>query len=329
MAVPQEIISAAQAAQRKWNVWASVTVAQWWIESNQGRSMPAGSNNPFGIKALPGKPSVPARTREVINGQSVYITAQFAKFKDFAEAFDEHAKLLATSHYYSGAMAHAYRSKDPSAERFIDGLGSYATDPNYRSALKGLCRSQGLYKIDTLPEIENTIPKPVGVPEPILQFILWLLGNMFGGKGSTVIGILALIFTLIPPNSSNLSTLTIQVLAAVLVFFVGGKNATPQVAPMPEPELEPEKGTSDMLDPNVIKTFVEEVVPLLERVIPILVSLEPALKSLTDNQTTVAQRLQAIETALQTAEQSAGPANASIQDALTRLNNLSSAMRAV
>ena len=154
MSIPVDIIVAAQAAQRKWNVWASVSLAQFGVESAWGRAMPSGSNNPFGIKALPGHPSVAARTREVFGGRSVYIVDRFAKFANFEEAFDEHAKLLATSHYYHDAMLHAYGSSDPSAERFIDGLHAYATDPNYRATLKRVCSSMGLYQYDTLPSVK-------------------------------------------------------------------------------------------------------------------------------------------------------------------------------
>jgi len=151
MTVSPDIVAAAQAAQEKWNVWASVSIAQFGVESAWGHAMPAGSNNPFGIKALPGHPSVAARTREVIHGRSVYIIDRFAQFANFTEAFDEHAKLLATSHYYHDAMQHAYRSADPSAERFIDGLHAYATDPNYRATLKRVALSLNLYAYDTLP----------------------------------------------------------------------------------------------------------------------------------------------------------------------------------
>jgi flagellum-specific peptidoglycan hydrolase FlgJ len=148
--IDPKIVAGAQAAQRKWGVWASVSLAQFGVESAWGRAMPHGSNNPFGIKALPGHPSVGAMTREVIHGHSVHVMQRFAVFANFAEAFEEHAKLLATSHYYHEAMEHAYRSADPSAERFIDGLHAYATDPNYRATLKRVAGSMNLYQYDSI-----------------------------------------------------------------------------------------------------------------------------------------------------------------------------------
>ena len=66
---------AAVASRKKWTVPASVTVAQWAVESAWGASMPPGSNNPFGIKAVGDQPAVESPTREVINGESVTITA--------------------------------------------------------------------------------------------------------------------------------------------------------------------------------------------------------------------------------------------------------------
>ena len=47
--IPNAIIAAAQAAQHKWQVPASVSLAQWIIESGWGAHEPAGSNNPIGI----------------------------------------------------------------------------------------------------------------------------------------------------------------------------------------------------------------------------------------------------------------------------------------
>ena len=61
---PPDIIAAAREAQRKWKIPASISLAQWALESGWGRHMPPGSNNPFGMKARPGDPFVTVRTRE-------------------------------------------------------------------------------------------------------------------------------------------------------------------------------------------------------------------------------------------------------------------------
>lgn len=158
-AIPADIIAAARASQAKWGIPASIAIAQWAVESGYGRHMPGGlsSNNPFGIKATKGNPSVVANTREVINGHSVFQNLGFRVFASLAEAFDEHGKLLATSRYYKNA-----RSKLPDADAFADALtGVYATDPHYGQVLKATMRSQNLYQYNaTGPTlvVDNTPP---------------------------------------------------------------------------------------------------------------------------------------------------------------------------
>ena len=142
--VPSDVASAAQAANQKWRIPASVTIAQWMVESGYGRHMPSGSNNPFGIKAAGGQPYVEARTREVVHGQSVMMVQRFRKFDSLAEAFDEHGRLLATARPYAPA-----RQKLPDPFGFSDALtGVYATDPNYGTMLKRQIQSHGLTRYD-------------------------------------------------------------------------------------------------------------------------------------------------------------------------------------
>ena len=146
--VPADIASAASASQVKWKVPASVTLAQWAVESAWGASMPPDSNNPFGIKAAPGQAGVDAGTREVIGGQDISITAKFRKFENLAEAFDLHGRLLATNKVYAPAMA---QTADPDA--FADALtGVYATDPKYGYTLKWVMRTYGFTQYNQVTE---------------------------------------------------------------------------------------------------------------------------------------------------------------------------------
>ena len=102
--VPSDVADAAVASRIRWTVPASVTVAQWAVESAWGASMPPGSNNPFGIKATGDQPAVESPTREVINGENVVVTARFRVFDSLSQAFDEHGRLLATASVYKDAM---------------------------------------------------------------------------------------------------------------------------------------------------------------------------------------------------------------------------------
>ena len=141
-----EVVKAAQASQASFRIPASVTLAQWALESDYGRRMPPGSNNPFGIKARPGEPSVGAGTTEFEGGHQVFQRAAFRAFASLDEAFASHARLLATAAAY--ARARSVRS-DP--DRFADALtGVYATDPQYGQKLRSIMRTNDLYRFDML-----------------------------------------------------------------------------------------------------------------------------------------------------------------------------------
>jgi len=142
--VPQEVIDAAKDSQLHWHVPAAITIAQWIVESAWGASMPPGSNNPFGIKAVGDQPAVESGTREVIGGSDVTITAKFRRFESLSQAFDLHGKLLATASPYRTAMT---LIADPDA--FADALtGVYATDPKYGFTLKWVMHNYNLTQYD-------------------------------------------------------------------------------------------------------------------------------------------------------------------------------------
>ena len=102
--------------------------------------MPAGSNNPFGIKETAGQPYVEAETTEVVNGVSKRVMQRFAKYDSLADAFDAHGKLLATGSAYAEARKHA---DDPAA--YAAALtGKYATDPQYGAKLQAMMGSTAL-----------------------------------------------------------------------------------------------------------------------------------------------------------------------------------------
>jgi hypothetical protein len=74
----------------------------------------------------------------------VTITAQFRVYTSVAESIADHANLLATSGYYSAAMAN--RQAPNSFAQALTGV--YATDPNYGNTLVGLMRRYNLYRFD-------------------------------------------------------------------------------------------------------------------------------------------------------------------------------------
>jgi flagellum-specific peptidoglycan hydrolase FlgJ len=133
------------AAQGKYGVPASVTIAQAIEESAWGQSsLAAKDNNLFGIKGTGPAGSDPQPTQEFQNGSWVTTTAGFRVYRNVAESIDDHGRLLATSGYYTRAMAVRH-----SPNAFAAALtGVYATDPGYGGKLIGLMRQYHLYRYD-------------------------------------------------------------------------------------------------------------------------------------------------------------------------------------
>jgi flagellum-specific peptidoglycan hydrolase FlgJ len=157
-----EVAPWAMAAQRRYGVPASVTIAQAIDESGWGQSVLATrDHNLFGIKGTgpAGTDLVP--TREYQAGQLVSQTSPFRVYHNIAESVDDHGKLLATSQYYRQAMA---ERRHPDA--FATALtGVYATDPQYGTKLVGLMQRYDLYRYDT-PVPESTAHRAPTAPRP-------------------------------------------------------------------------------------------------------------------------------------------------------------------
>ena len=137
-----QVVRGAIAAQRTYGVPAAVTIAQAIEESGWGQStLAVQDHNLFGIKgAGPGGDSYP--TQEFQNGQWVTATAQFRAYHDIAQSIEDHGKLLATSGYYTAAMA--VRQKPDSFAQALTGV--YATDPSYGTNLISLMQRFNLYR---------------------------------------------------------------------------------------------------------------------------------------------------------------------------------------
>ncbi|MFQ3581330.1 MAG: glucosaminidase domain-containing protein [Chloracidobacterium sp.] len=134
--------------QRATGVPASVTIAQAILESGWGRSALAQqANNFFGIKGTGPAGSVTMRTREVINGQSVYVNAQFRKYNTPQESFADHARLFTQSRRYAEAMRH---TSDPFRFAAEIHRAGYATDPDYTRKLHDLMRQYNLTQFDVI-----------------------------------------------------------------------------------------------------------------------------------------------------------------------------------
>jgi hypothetical protein len=139
------IAPGAMAAQRQYGVPASVTIAQAIDESGWGQSyLSVQDHNLFGIKGAGPAGSDLQPTQEYQNGQLVTRIASFRAYNSAAQSIDDHGQLLATSPYYTQAMA---QRQHPDA--FANALtGVYATDPGYGQKLIGLMQQYNLYRFD-------------------------------------------------------------------------------------------------------------------------------------------------------------------------------------
>ena len=164
-----DIAPGAIAAQRKYGVPASVTIAQAIDESGWGQStLATKDHNLFGIKGTGPAGSDPLPTQEYQNGQLVATTSSFRVYNSTAESIDDHGKLLATSGYYGKSMADR---RNPNA--FAQALtGIYATDPSYGTQLISLMRQYNLYRYDVASPAPKAAPAaPVAAPSPVAATI--------------------------------------------------------------------------------------------------------------------------------------------------------------
>jgi len=140
---------AAQAAERKWGVPASVTLAQWIFESTWGTSKLAlQAINYFGIKYSHQQSPcmyVEFPSPEYVDGKREVLMSLFAKYPSEEASFEDHARLLAISPRYRLAMRQAGHP-DAFAERLAH--SGYSTNPAYAEMLTGAMREYDLYQYD-------------------------------------------------------------------------------------------------------------------------------------------------------------------------------------
>lgn len=149
---PPDVIAAAQNTHAEFyprGPFASVTLAQWAVESAYGRNA-SGTYNYFGIKAT--KAQIAAGqatlrwTREVIDGVSREEPQYFANYPSVEAGFEAHGALLANSPWYHDFQV----APTPVAEAEALVRDHYATAPNYATALIAVMRQFNLTQYDVL-----------------------------------------------------------------------------------------------------------------------------------------------------------------------------------
>ena len=149
------IESVAEGAIEGWNeygVLPSITVAQAILESGWGSStLSTQAHNLFGIKGSYNGNYVTMSTREVINGQSVYVNAVFRAYANNSESVEDHGNFLYSNSRYSNLLGDTSYT-DVAQKLSQDG---YATDPYYASSLISLVKTYDLIQLDSIA-IANT-----------------------------------------------------------------------------------------------------------------------------------------------------------------------------
>lgn len=144
------IQSVAPGAIQGWNqykVLPSVTVAQAIVESGWGRSgLATRAHNLFGIKGSYNGHSVVMRTREVYNGRSVYVNANFRAYANNSESVTDHGRFLNVNRRYSNLLGDTNYA---SVARKLRQDG-YATAPNYASTLIRFIQTYNLNQLDAV-----------------------------------------------------------------------------------------------------------------------------------------------------------------------------------
>jgi flagellum-specific peptidoglycan hydrolase FlgJ len=141
---PDDVVAAAQTAQKAYGVPASVSLAQWCIESAWGAHC-TGQFNFFGIKAATDQPGTLCWTHEVIDGKSVSCQQRFADYESVPDAFSAHAALLTHPQY---AKAWPFTT----VQAFVSAIAPvYATDPNYAQSLMAIVTGDRLERYDVAP----------------------------------------------------------------------------------------------------------------------------------------------------------------------------------
>ena len=132
----------AKSIAKKYNIFASVVMAQSALESNWGTSgLSKEYNNYFGIKSNKG---VSLKTTEFIEGKSVYKEENFAVYNSKKESFHAYAKLITKAPRYERVK----KAKDyKEAAKALYACG-YATDPNYSQKIINLIEKYEFYKLD-------------------------------------------------------------------------------------------------------------------------------------------------------------------------------------
>nr|WP_054654833.1 glucosaminidase domain-containing protein [Lentilactobacillus kisonensis] len=141
--IDQIATPAMQLYQKNREILPSVVIAQAILESQFGTSLLyKTANNLFGVKGTYQGQSVTFYTREVENGKSIKVQAQFRKYPSLRAALIDHNQLVARK-FIKHKNIMSYRTSTSLLQE-----NGYATDPHYASKLDHLIVKYHLSQYD-------------------------------------------------------------------------------------------------------------------------------------------------------------------------------------
>jgi len=162
----KEIAPHAQKIHQKYNILASLIIAQACLESNFGQSgLAKNGHNLFGVKGAYNGQSITMPTTEYKNGKAYKVKAAFRKYPSWYESLEDLAKL-----YVNGVSwdKNKYRSiigeKDYKRACKKVQMCGYATNPQYANKLIRMIEQYNLTQYDKIEEKKapkKTETKPV------------------------------------------------------------------------------------------------------------------------------------------------------------------------
>lgn len=145
----QAIAPEAQAMQKQYHVYASITMAQAILESDWGSSkLAADYHNLFGIKGE-GANSKVLSTKEYTNGKWVVIKGRFRVYDSWADSIKDHTRLMVKGTAYNQQnYQEVINATDyQTAAKALQKAG-YATDPDYAQKLINVIKTYNLDQYD-------------------------------------------------------------------------------------------------------------------------------------------------------------------------------------
>lgn len=146
----EEIGLISQQMQEKYDVRASISIAQAILESEWGKSdLTVLYNNLYGVKSSDPSHSALMKTTEYVNGEAITVQASFKVYDSFYSSIEDHAQLMTEGTSWDHTLYHPViqASTYQEAAKALQTAG-YATDPDYHEKLIELIEQYELDQYD-------------------------------------------------------------------------------------------------------------------------------------------------------------------------------------